>query len=389
MHASGQAATVRAAVHARAADLLALVEQMAAIESPTGDPAAQEPMLALLERRLHGLGMRTERLPADDGCHHLAAVPDDDAGGAPQLLLGHLDTVWPVGTLESMPVARQGDRLHGPGVFDMKAGIAQMLIALEVLRDLGMRPACPPHVLLNCDEEIGSPSSRHLIEDRAAAADRVLVMEPAYGPHGALKTGRKGIGNFDVIVGGVASHAGLAPEAGVSAILELSRQVERLFALNDASRGITVNVGTIDGGIRPNVVAAEARAEVEARVLTMDDAAEVERAIRALAPTMEGTTVRVEGRFRRPPMERTPGNARLFGMASAAAAQLGIALDEAQVGGGSDANFTSPLAPTLDGLGAVGDGAHADHEHAVIPALPERTALLALMLLAPSMEDGP
>ena len=360
---------------------------MARIESPSGDAAAQEPLRELMAAELEARGFEVERLPGDDGCDHLLARPAGfDPDRSTQLLIGHIDTVWPVGTLDEMPLEVRGEELYGPGVFDMKGGIAQALFALDALRELGLEPECQPVLMINADEEVGSPSSRKWTLEEAARADRAFVMEPAYGPSGDLKTGRKGIGRFTLTVTGVASHAGLAPESGVSAILELSRQVEALFELNDAERGITVNVGTIDGGLHPNVIAPEAVAEIEARVVTEADAQRIEEAIRGLEPQTEGTSLTVEGAFGRPPMEPNEANLGLWEKARAAAESLGLEISDAQVGGGSDGNLTSPLTPTLDGLGAVGDGAHADYEHLVVPRMPERAALLAMLLMEPAKE---
>jgi glutamate carboxypeptidase len=368
--------------------MIDLVERFARAESPSRDADAQRAMRSLLTHELEALGMRVEAIPGRHGCDHVwAAHPHAGRGRRPtQLLLGHLDTVWPLGTLGRMPVELRGTRLHGPGVFDMKGGLVQMIFALRSLRELGLEPPCDPVVLVNADEEIGSESSAAHIRALAAAAERVLVMEPAYGPRGLLKTARKGIGSFTLTVRGVASHAGLDPAAGVSAIHELSRQIERLFALNDIERGITVNVGTIDGGLRPNVVAPLATAQIETRVAAAADADELERAITGLRPTQDRITIEVTGGFRRPPMERTGANRRLWERAQRAAQALGLEIGEAQVGGASDGNFTSPLTATLDGLGAVGDGAHADHEHLIVDAMPERAALLAVLLMEPPEE---
>ena len=357
--------------------------ELASIESPSGDGAAQEPAREWLSAELGELGFEVARLKGVEGCDHLVATVPGAAEGPRQLLLGHFDTVWPVGTLATMtPGIREG-RLHGPGVFDMKGGIVQMLFALGAVRELGLDLPAAPVVQLVADEEIGSPTSRSHTEARAAESARVFVMEPSYGPSGDLKTGRKGVGHFHLVVKGVASHAGLDPEGGVSAILEASRQIERLFELNDPSRGVTVNVGTIDGGLRANVVAPKATAEIETRVATAEDAEAVERAILGLQPTRDRIEIEVTGGFGRPPMEKTPGNQALWLKARKAAAELGIEIGEAQVGGASDGNLTSPLAPTLDGLGAVGDGAHADHEHLIIEKMPERAALLTALLVSP------
>ncbi len=363
-----------------------LVVEMAKAESPSGDAASQEAMRSILVERLVALGFEVERLEGVDGCDHLRAdMPGRGGEETPhQLLLGHFDTVWPVGTLSRMPVEVREGRLYGPGVFDMKGGLVQMLFALRANQELGFAMPCRPVVLLNCDEEVGSPDSRQHVEAMAAGAGRAFVMEPSYGHRGRLKTGRKGVGRFVLKVSGVASHAGLDPSAGASAIREVSHQVESLFELNDAERGITVNVGTIDGGMGANIVAPEASAEIEARVRTAGDAAAVEAAIRGLQPAGERVSLRIEGGFRRPPLEATPRNRALWQSAVAAADGLGIEIDEAQVGGASDGNFASALTATLDGLGAVGDGAHADHEHLIPERLPERAALLASLLTMPA-----
>lgn len=357
--------------------------EFAAIESPSLDAAAQELARKWLAAELERLGFEVRRLDGRDGCDHLLAG-HRDAVGETQLLVGHLDTVWPLGTLGSMPLEERDGELHGPGVLDMKGGIVQALFALECLVELGLEPAIAPVFMVAADEEIGSPDSRRHTVAQAAEASRVFVLEPAYGPTGALKTTRKGVGRFHLTVRGVASHAGLDPEGGVSAVLEVSRQIERLFDLNDPSRGVTVNVGTIDGGLRPNVIAPKATAEIETRVVTAEDAEEVQAAILSLAPTRDRIKIEIEGGFDRPPMEKTPGNAALWARAKEAAAALGFELGEAHVGGASDGNLTSQVTPTLDGMGAVGDGAHADFEHLIVARMAERAALLATLLLLPA-----
>ena len=367
----------------RTEEMVEKTVELASIESPSRDGAAQEPAREWLAAELGGLGFEVARLEGEEGCDHLVATMPGGPAAPCQLLLGHFDTVWSVGTLSSMPLEVREGRLHGPGVFDMKGGIVQMLFALRAVGELGLDLPAPPVVQLVADEEIGSPTSRGYTEARAAEAARVFVMEPSFGPAGELKTGRKGVGHFHLVVKGVASHAGLDPEGGVSAILEASRQIERLFELNDPAKGITVNVGTIDGGLRANVVAPEATAEIETRVATASDAEAVESAILGLEPTRDRIEIEVSGGFGRPPMEKTPGNEALWEQARAAAVALGQEVGEAQVGGASDGNLTSPLAPTLDGLGAVGDGAHADHEHLIIEKMSERAALLAALLASP------
>jgi glutamate carboxypeptidase len=311
--------------------------------------------------------------------------PDDPTDVAPQLLVGHLDTVWPVGTIAARGVTRTPGEVRGPGAYDMKAGIVQLVFALAALEALDLRPAVPPVVLCNTDEEIGSRESTPALVALARCADRALVLEPSLGPTGRIKTGRKGVGRFTVTVTGRAAHAGLDPGAGASAILELTHVVQSLFAMNEPAAGVTVNVGTIDGGLRPNVVAPTSAAVVDVRVATHADAERVTAAIRGLAPATEGTTVTVEGGFGRPPMERTDGTAALWALAAGVADDLGIELAEGTAGGGSDGNTTAAFTPTLDGLGAVGDGAHAEHEYVEVARLPERAALLAGLLLAPAV----
>ena len=277
------------------------VSELASIESPTGDAASLATAREWLTGRFETLGLAVEEVPGEGGCDHLIARPTGADDRPTQLLLGHFDTVWPVGTLEEMPVRLDEGILAGPGVFDMKGGIVQALFALEAVRELSIELPAAPVFFLVSDEETGSRSSKERTIALAGEASRVFVMEPSFGPEGLLKTARKGIGSFRVTIKGIASHAGLDPEGGVSAILEASHQIERIFELNDPDRGITVNVGTIDGGLRPNVVAPEARAEVEARVFTLADAAEVEQALGSLEPTREGIEIEVEGGFGRPP----------------------------------------------------------------------------------------
>lgn len=367
---------------ARTGEMAALLERLIACESPSGDREALAQAFELLAGELERTGYVVMRLPARSGGDTLEARPRDAPEGGPQqLLVGHMDTVWPRGTVAERPPTVRGGELAGPGSYDMKAGLVQMIFALRALRELGLRPPVTPVVLVNADEEVGSRESREHLERLAGGALRAFILEPSFGVSGKLKTARKGVGRFTVTVRGRASHAGLAPEAGISAILEASHQVQELFALNDLDRGITVNVGTIDGGLRANVVAPEVVASVEVRVATAADGEAVERAIRALEPVQEGAEVTVEGGFGRPPLERTPRNLALWDAASAAAQALGIELEQASVGGASDGNITSLYTATLDGLGAVGGGAHAVDEHVVLSRMPERAALLAALLL--------
>ena len=261
----------------------------------------------------------------------------------------------------------------------------QALLAVGALRHFGIEPEVTPHIFLNSDEEIGSRESRRYIESLAPHMNRVFVLEPSLGPAGLLKTARKGIGRFTVTVQGEAAHAGLDPGAGASAILELSHVIQTLFAMNDLERGITVNVGTIDGGLRPNVVAPKSQAVVDVRCETQTDADRIETDIRNLEPAIDGTSLLIEGGFGRPAMERTAANRKLWRLACRLGADLGLQLEEGLAGGGSDGNFTSRHTATLDGMGAVGDGAHARHEHLHLDQTIERTALLTLLLMSPPL----
>jgi glutamate carboxypeptidase len=373
------------ALRTQTSAMVDFASELVRLETPSRDPREVPRAWNLLCDALRDLSYEPRILVGDRSGGTLLARPRRPRPHR-QLLLGHIDTVWPRGTLAGMPLAREGSRLCGPGIYDMKAGIAQALWALRALRDLGLAPSVEPWLLLNSDEEIGSRESRSHIEEAAQGADRALVLEPSAGQHGALKTARKGLGRYTIAVQGRAAHAGLAPEDGASAILELSHQVQALFALNDPARGVTVNVGTIQGGIGANVVAAQCRADVDVRAPSHAAADALDRAVRALRPVGEGVTLKIDGGFGRPPMERGPGEARLWSWAREHGEALGLDLEETAVGGGSDGNTTSQFCPTLDGLGPVGDGAHAHHEYIEVPALAERAALLALLLMTPPLE---
>lgn len=384
---SASPAEILAWLEARQPEMVALLERLALAESPSGVHAAGLRAAAVLEAELGALDYRV-RLPSDAGFVHVYARPRERRRGAPfQLVVGHLDTVWPVGTVRTMPIRRENGVLYGPGVYDMKGGLVQLLFALRALQAHDLRPGVVPVVVVNGDEEVGSAESSRLIAALARGAVRALVLEPPAEPDGSLKTARKGVGRFTVTVHGRPSHAGSTPEEGVSAILELAHQIGELFALNDPARGVTVNVGTIDGGLRPNVVAPAAEARVDVRV--PDDKAweHIEAAIRGLHPVTEGAIVTVDGGLRRPPMEATPRNRSLFRRARRLGTQLGLELAEApRVGGASDANTTSRTTATLDGLGSPGGGAHAPDERVDLSQLPPRAALLALLLLEPARE---
>jgi glutamate carboxypeptidase len=374
-------------LQSKQATLVELLKTMTEAESPSDVPGAQHEIREIIAEQFERLGYSVKRVPGRTSGGMLHARPADRAQARPaQMLLGHYDTVWPLGTLEEMPFEHDGDVVRGPGVYDMKGGVAQALLAIETLQHFDMLPQVVPHVFLNSDEEVGSRESRRYIESLAPLMDRVFVLEPSLGPAGRLKTARKGIARFTVTVRGEAAHAGLDPGAGASAILELSHVIQTLFALNDFDRGITVNVGTIDGGLRPNVVAPESQAVVDVRVETKEDADGVERAILSLEPAIEGTSLVIEGGFGRPAMERTPQNRQLWRLARTLGDELGLQLEEGLAGGGSDGNFTSLYTATLDGLGAVGDGAHARHEHLRLGRTIEHAALLTLLLMAPPLE---
>ena len=382
------AAAIRDCLASETENMVELLERLVEIESPSDVPESQAPILDALEASFAELDYRTTRLPARRQYGgHLYARPQPRSESAIdsehrwQLLLGHCDTVWPLGTLTRMPLERDGDVLRGPGVYDMKAGLVEIVFALKALRTLDLVPEVEPLVFINSDEEVGSRESTRYIRALAQRADRALVMEPSLGLRGRLKTARKGVGRFVVRVIGKAAHSGLDPTAGASAILELSHVIQKLFALNDPARGASVNVGVIDGGVRANVVAPESSAIVDVRVATHEDAERIEHAILSLSAETPGVSLAVEGHIGRPPLEHTPANRQLWRVAANVAEELEFELEEAMAGGGSDGNTTSLYTATLDGLGAVGDGAHADHEHVLVNLLPQRCALLAALLL--------
>lgn len=365
--------------------MISLLMDLAAMESPSDDPESQKPVQDCLAAAWEELGFRVRRIPGRETGGSILAIPRERVRGQPaQLLLGHCDTVWPHGTLDTMPLVRDGNRLKGPGVFDMKAGLAQMVTALRILRKIGQEPQVTPVILVNSDEEIGSPESKGLIRLLSRRVVRAFVPEPAMGDEGVVKTVRKGWSQFFLKVTGKAAHAGLDPTGGASAILELSHLIQALHGMTDLDRGITVNVGVISGGTRPNVIAPSARAEVDVRVLANADALEVRDRITALQTTVPGTSLDVEVGTAIPPLEKTPRNTALWEAAKGAGEDLGLSLTGGVAGGGSDGNTTSQFTATLDGIGAVGDGAHAAHEFLYLDRQVERCALLArLLLLAP------
>jgi glutamate carboxypeptidase len=358
------------------------IRQLVEIESPSDNKQAVDRLGALLAGRFEGLGGHSKFHRTQGFGDHLQVDFAGGRGGKPVLLLGHIDTVYPMGTLAGMPCHATDGRMHGPGVLDMKSGIALMLYAIDGLRtwhnDSLPRPVT---VLLVSDEEVGSDSSRPITESLARRSAAVLVLEPSFGTKGAVKTGRKGVGEYTLKVTGKAAHSGLDFEKGESAIVELAKQVTAIYKLVDLKRGLTLNVGLISGGTRTNVIPAQASASLDVRVARMKDAAVIDRQLRALKPFNRKCKVEITGGVNRPPMERTKTVAALFKQAEEIAKELGWRLEEASVGGGSDGNFTASLGvPTLDGLGGVGEGAHATHESIVISELPRRAALLAALI---------
>lgn len=362
-----------------------LLGRLVRAESPSVLPEAQREVQAILTEALEDLDFAVHHIPGQGRTGgHLYARPRLRPRHRPaQLLIGHCDTVWPLGTLATMPFEVDGNVIRGPGAYDMKAGLTQILFALRALRALDLSPPLTPVVFINSDEEISSPESMPHILRLARRAARAFVLEPALGLEGKLKTARKGTGRFTVRVQGKSAHAGLAPESGASAILELSHVIQQLHSLNDPTSGTTVNVGQITGGIRPNVVAPESTAEVDVRVGTQEDAAQLETAIRSIEAITPGTQVFIDGEMDRPPMEQTPRNQALWAAAQRTAAAIGFGLEEGLSGGASDGNLTSLHTATLDGLGAVGDGAHAAHEFLYLDKFVERTVLLAALLMLP------
>jgi glutamate carboxypeptidase len=357
------------------------IRQLVEIESPSDHKPAVDRIAAFLAARFEALGGRTQLHRSNDFGNSLQIDFGGGANRKPVLLLGHYDTVYPMGTLVNMPCKIENGRLRGPGVLDMKSGIALMLHAIEALQAWHGELPRPVSVFLVSDEEVGSYSSRKITEALAKESAGVLVLEPAAGLRGAVKTARKGVGEYKLRVKGVAAHAGLDPGKGHSAILELSRQIAVISKLNNLRQGLSVNPGVIQGGTRTNVIAAEAFAGIDVRIKSAKQASSIDRKLRSLKPFDKHCQLEMTGSINRLPMERTAGVAALYKKAQQIASQAGWKLEEAAVGGGSDGNFTAGMGiPTLDGMGGVGDGAHAVHEYVVISELPRRALLLAGMI---------
>jgi glutamate carboxypeptidase len=364
--------------------IVALIRELVECESPSDHAASVNRFVDLLAARLESLGrVRTfpgGRFGRNLRCEfQLQGKRKRRDGGI--LALAHSDTVWPLGTLAQMPFRNKQGRLWGPGVLDMKSGIAFFLFAVQALRELDVPAGRRVVLQVNSDEEVGSESSRPLTEEAARSSAVVLVLEPGTGLTGKIKTARKGVGDYTVTVKGRAAHAGVDFQNGASAIVELARQIERIAGFTQVERGITVNPGVISGGTRTNVIAAEARAEVDIRVARLKDAPRLHKKFHGLQAFDQRCTIHVDGGLNRPPMERSPAIRKLFGSARNWAQELGVQLEESSTGGGSDGNFTAALGiPTLDGLGGVGEGAHAVDESILIDRIADRTALLAMLL---------
>ncbi|PYT79897.1 MAG: peptidase M20 [Acidobacteria bacterium] len=374
---------LRQSLKPRLPEMLGVLRRFVTTESPSLEKAAADRCCTLIANQWQKQGVPAERIPQKHRGDHLRVVyaPNKPQPSGQLFVLGHYDTVYATGTLQKMPFRVSGGKAYGPGIFDMKAGIVQALFALEALRQAKLRLQKQIVFLWTSDEEIGSESSRKLIETEARRSDAVFVLEPSFGPSGLLKTARKAVGEAELLVQGRASHAGLAPEQGVNAVHELAAQLTRIEKWNDVRRGVSINADFIEGGTRTNVIAERARAVFDLRALWTSDMRQIERRLHALRPIHKGAKLKITGGFDRPPLERKRC-AALFARAKSLAKQMHLPLDECTAGGGSDGNFTGALGiPTLDGLGAVGDGAHSDHEYVFVETMPARAALLAALLV--------
>lgn len=368
---------------ARQSEILNLIRRIVEIESPSYDVEGSRAVVELLasEAAKFPFVDSIEKIPFEDRGEHLIVRAFSRKDEKPALLLGHTDTVHPRGSLQERPWREENGRIFAPGIFDMKTGAALMFEVLRAFADLNLKPANPLTILLSCDEETGSETGREFVEREAGNAAFCLVCEPS--ANGAVKTGRKGTGYYLLKAHGVASHAGLDPEKGASAVLELARQTLKIHELNNSAIGTTANVTTVKGGTTSNVIPAEAECEIDVRFTSLAEAERIDREIKNLKPFNERVGLEIEGDINRPPMERTEKTVRLFGKAREIAASFGYELKETQVGGASDGNFVSALGvPVLDGLGVAGDGAHAVHEHIIAADVPKRAALIAGLLLS-------
>jgi glutamate carboxypeptidase len=362
-------------------DMVALLHQLVELESPTNHKPSLDRLGSFLADQLRALDARVEMLPQSEAGDHVLARWGEGVGKA--LMLCHMDTVWDVGSVAERPVRLDGGKLFGPGAFDMKGGIVNALWAMRALREHQSSPDGTVTLLLTSDEETGSITSRPIIEAEARKHAVVFVLEPAEAPHGSIKTFRKGVGMYRIEATGRSAHAGAAHAEGINAIEELAHQILAIQGFSNYETGTTLNVGVVGGGTRSNVVPEEAWARVDMRVASAGEAERLEVRMQALEPHLPGAKVSVSGGMNRPPMERTLEIVALYTKAKGLADEMGFELSEAGTGGGSDGNLTAALGvPTLDGMGVVGDGGHAVHEHVVVSSMPERAALLAAMLLS-------
>lgn len=363
-------------------ETLNLIRRLVEIESPSYDAEGSRAVVDLLALEANKISCvdEFERIPIENCGEHLIIRAFSGEDKKPALLLGHTDTVYGRGTLAARPWREENGKIYAPGIFDMKSGAVLMIEVLRAFSDLNLKPAQPMTILLSCDEEVGSCSGREFVEREAKNAAFCLVCEPS--ANGAVKTGRKGTSYYELKTHGVASHAGLDPEKGASAVLEIARQIERLHRLTDFQIGTTVTVGTVKGGTTSNVVPAEAVCEIDVRFSSLAEATRIENEIKSLAPFDSRVRLEIEGAINRPPMERNEKTLALFEKARAIAADFDYELKETQVGGASDGNFVSALGvPVLDGLGVAGDGAHAIHEHIIASDVPKRAALITALLI--------
>jgi glutamate carboxypeptidase len=368
----------------REKDMVRLLGDFVRCESPSHNKAAVDRFAAIVAREWRRRGAKVRILRNSSRGNHVRAEVWLRPGRPARrqlMVLGHMDTVYPLGTLAKMPFRVSGGRAWGPGTFDMKGGLVLALFAVDALKATGIKPNKRLVFFWNSDEEIGSESSRRAIEREARRSDAVLVLEPSFGPDGRLKTARKGVGGAEIVVTGRSAHAGVDPEKGVNAVHELALQIQRMMKLNDPQRGITVQATVVAGGTVSNVIPAHARAQLDIRYSRMADAADLQRQLRHARPILKGARVEIRGERSRPPLERNAATRALFRQAQSLMRELGLPLGEAATGGGSDGNLTAALGvPTLDGLGAVGDSPHNPREHVVIRALPQRAALIAGLL---------
>jgi len=371
------------AARRREQEMVRLLGEFVRCESPSHDKAAVDRFGLMVAKAWKRAGAKVRLLPQKHGGNHVLAEAwlGEGRPSGQILVLGHIDTVYPLGTISKTPFRVAAGKAWGPGTFDMKGGIVQALEAVNLLREVKAKPRRKFVFLWTTDEEIGSETGRPLIEREARKSEAVLVLEPAFGAKGWLKTQRKGVGSAEILVTGRSAHAGIDPSKGVNAVHELALQISRIMKMNEPKRGVTMQATVVSGGTVSNVIPSDARAEVDIRFSREKDGKRIERALRGLQPVLPGARVEVRGGVNRPPLERSAAVAKLFRQAQQLMAEAGLPLGEASTGGGSDGNFTAALGvPTLDGLGAVGDGAHSPREHVIVRALPERAALLAGLL---------